>query len=145
MWLSILHKFVFHSSTHLFMCQMCFQCMIFMCKNVWTYEWTTSHALLIYHMLNLWWTFVLCMTSFHTNLDINIINDFLMLVWMIGFDLFRNMVEWKVCKDNWICLKVLGWTMFLTYLLNFTYVRFYGQNRFLNAIDKGGKVLDNVL
>jgi hypothetical protein len=35
--------------------------------------------------------------------------------------------------------------MFLTYLLNFTFVRFNGQNRFLYAIDKGGKVLDNVL
>ncbi len=35
--------------------------------------------------------------------------------------------------------------MFLTYLWNFTNVRFYGQNRFLYAIDKGGKVLDNVL
>lgn len=60
-------------------------------------------------------------------------------------DLFHDMVEWEVCKDNWIRFKVLGWTMFLTYLLNFTFVRFYGQNRLLYAIDKGGKVLDNVL
>ncbi len=71
--------------------------------------------------------------------DINIRNDFLMLVWMIGFDLFHDMVEWEVCKDNWICLKALGWTMFLTYLLNFTSIRF------LYAINKGGKVLDNAL
>ncbi len=105
----------------------------------------TLHVLLICDMLNLWWTFMLCMTSFHTNLDINIRNDFLMLVWIIGFDLFHDMVEWEICKDNWIRLKVLGWTMFLTNLLNFTSIRFYGQNRFLYAIDKGGKVLDNVL
>lgn len=36
---------------------------------------------------------MLCMTSFHINLDINIISDFLMLVWMIDFDLFHDMVE----------------------------------------------------
>jgi hypothetical protein len=36
---------------------------------------------------------MLCMTSFHIDFNINIINDFLMLVWMIGFDLFHDMVE----------------------------------------------------
>ncbi len=68
-----------------------------------------------------------------------------MLVWMIDFDLFHDMVEWIVCKDNWIRFKVLGWTMFLTCVLNFMSIRFDGQNKFLYAIDKGGKVLDNVL
>jgi hypothetical protein len=32
MWHFFIHRFVLHLSTHLFMCQTCFQCMIFMCK-----------------------------------------------------------------------------------------------------------------
>jgi len=60
----------------------------------------TLHFLLICDMLNLWWTFMLCMTSFHTNLDINIMNGFLMLVWIISFDLFHDMVEWEILQGQ---------------------------------------------
>jgi hypothetical protein len=31
-WDSFIHKFILYPSTHLFMCQTCFQCMIFVCK-----------------------------------------------------------------------------------------------------------------
>ncbi len=52
-----IHWFVFHLSTHLSMCQMCFQHIIFVCKMYELMnEWTNfaRFSLLIHYMLNLW-------------------------------------------------------------------------------------------
>jgi hypothetical protein len=57
-WHSFIHTFVLHSLTHLSMCQMCFQCMIFKCK---IYEPMTQRRnfaqclSLICCILHLWW------------------------------------------------------------------------------------------
>lgn len=57
-WHSFIHMFVLHSLTHLSMCQMCFQCMIFKCK---IYEPMTQwmnfakNLSLFCCMLHLWW------------------------------------------------------------------------------------------
>ncbi len=106
----------------------------------------TLHFLLICDMLNLWWTFMLCMTSFHTNLDINIMNDFFMLVWIISFDLFHDMVEWEILQGQLDSFQsfglnyVFGPIFWILHLLGFMVkIGFYMQ------FDKGGKILDNVL
>jgi len=50
-WDSFIHKFVLYSSTHLFMCQTCFQCMIFVCKmyNLWMNEIRTIFIINLLH------------------------------------------------------------------------------------------------
>ncbi len=43
MWHLFIHKFILHMSTHLSMCQICFQCMIFVCKMYELMNERTSH------------------------------------------------------------------------------------------------------
>jgi hypothetical protein len=52
-------------STHLLVCQMCFQCMIFVCKMYKTMNSLTWFSLLICCMLDLWWKHL----NEHLNLD----------------------------------------------------------------------------
>jgi len=68
MWHLFIHKFVFHLSTHLSMCQTCFQHMIFMCKIYEPMNQRNSHLLLlIRHMLNLWCLSLAKMLKSHFN------------------------------------------------------------------------------
>jgi hypothetical protein len=54
-WHLIIHMIIFHSSTHLSMCQICFNAWN-LCVNVQTYECMNfeQFSLLICHILNLW-------------------------------------------------------------------------------------------
>jgi hypothetical protein len=68
MWHSFIHRFVLHSST-IYSCVKCVLNAWYSCVKMYEpMNEQTSHALIICRMLNLWWTFMLCMTSFHTNL-----------------------------------------------------------------------------
>jgi hypothetical protein len=86
MWHSIIHMFVFHLSTHLFMCQMCFQCMIFMCENGWTYEWTNF-------------------TCFINLLHAKFVMDLYVVHEILSYQPWYQHNKWLhyACVDDWIC------------------------------------------